>query len=287
MKVLYTSDLHGDPLLYDKCLELAVAHGVEIFVFGGDLLPSLRKSGGYEAMAREQKSFAAYLHAYFTKCLRENVRHILTIPGNWDLMYPEITPGFVDGVVNLDRAKFILGGCEWLGYPFVPPTPFRPKDYEKMDDLESPWPPQKNPSYIYSSDPMHPLTAVDPHVYLKGQGTIRGDLPALQIPENHRRAIYVMHSPPYGTKLDRIQGGRFVGSHAIRSFIEGRQPLLTLHGHIHESPAVSGGYLERIGETLAVNPGQELGVEGGRIGLHAVLFETEDPEGTIRHTIFR
>ena len=240
-------------------------------------------------MISEQKTFMAlFLRPFFRKYLDGSfTRKILLVPGNFDMTYPDLVAEPMQGIFNLDRAKAVFDGYEWIGYPFVPPTPFRPKDYEKMDDPDAPWPPQKSPSYIYSSDPMHPLTAVDPHVYLKGQGTIREDLAALPIPEDYRRAIYVMHSPPYGTKLDMIQGGRFVGSRAIRSFIEARQPLLTLHGHIHESPAVSGGYLERIGETLAVNPGQELEVEGGRIRLHAVLFEAEDPEGTIRHTIFR
>jgi Icc-related predicted phosphoesterase len=40
-----------------------------------------------------------------------------------------------------------------------------------------------------------------------------------------------------------------VGSTAIREFIERHQPLLALHGHVHESRAA-----ERIGRTLCLNP---------------------------------
>ena len=70
-------------------------------------------------------------------------------------------------------------------------------------------------------------------------------------------------------------------------FIEKTQPLLTLHGHIHEAPELSGRYLDRIGATLCVNPGQftRAGKESPR--LHAVLFEMEDVEGTLMHTCFR
>ncbi len=43
-----------------------------------------------------------------------------------------------------------------------------------------------------------------------------------------------------------------VGSTAVRSFIEATQPLLGLHGHVHESRAA-----ESIGRTLCINPGSE------------------------------
>jgi Icc-related predicted phosphoesterase len=61
----------------------------------------------------------------------------------------------------------------------------------------------------------------------------------------------VVHTPPYATTLDRLLGGPTpIGSRALKKFIEKRQPPLTLHGHVHES---SG--MERLGRTIAVNPG--------------------------------
>jgi Icc-related predicted phosphoesterase len=45
-----------------------------------------------------------------------------------------------------------------------------------------------------------------------------------------------------------------VGSTAVREFIERHQPLLSLHGHIHESRGAV-----RIGRTLAINPGSTYG----------------------------
>ncbi|MEM2143617.1 MAG: phosphoesterase [Candidatus Thorarchaeota archaeon] len=75
------------------------------------------------------------------------------------------------------------------------------------------------------------------------------------------------HAPPYGSGLDtapaltgdhRIEySGGFaltkpVGSTAVRKVIEKYQPLVSMHGHIHESVGFTN-----IGRTLCVNPGSE------------------------------
>jgi len=86
------------------------------------------------------------------------------------------------------------------------------------------------------------------------------------LPEG-RQAIMNFHCPPYGTGLDDapeldatlkpvIRGGRPsivpVGSHAVREAIKRYQPVVSLHGHIHESRGV-----QKIGRTLCVNPGSD------------------------------
>jgi len=50
-----------------------------------------------------------------------------------------------------------------------------------------------------------------------------------------RNFILVSHTPPVKTKTDRLLNGRHVGSMAVRKFIEEKQPLLCVTGHIHES----------------------------------------------------
>jgi Icc-related predicted phosphoesterase len=45
-----------------------------------------------------------------------------------------------------------------------------------------------------------------------------------------------------------------VGSTAVRDALLGIQPLLGLHGHIHES-----GGMRRLGRTIAINPGSDYG----------------------------
>lgn len=88
-----------------------------------------------------------------------------------------------------------------------------------------------------------------------------------QLLDHAARAVANIHVPPYDSGLDMCPeldenlkivtaGGQVlmkaVGSPAVRNFIERLQPLLTLHGHIHEAP----GHV-RIGRTLCLNPGSE------------------------------
>jgi Icc-related predicted phosphoesterase len=83
------------------------------------------------------------------------------------------------------------------------------------------------------------------------------------------KAVFNIHVPPYASGLDIaplldeslkpvIVGGDVttgpVGSKAVRAAIERYQPLVTLHGHIHESRAVS-----KLGRTTSINPGSEYG----------------------------
>jgi Icc-related predicted phosphoesterase len=81
------------------------------------------------------------------------------------------------------------------------------------------------------------------------------------------RAVFNLHVPPIASGLDdapvlddslTVQQSlgqvRFApaGSTAVRAAIEATQPLLSLHGHIHESAAI-----RRIGRTIAINPGSD------------------------------
>jgi len=289
MKVLYTSDLHGEIHLYQELLSLAISSSLEMIVIGGDLLPSFPPTKRYEDMIPNQKVFIdQFLSSFFKRMLETtSIQQIFLIAGNWDLGYPYLFKEAAERIVDLNQRSYRLkNGYELIGYPFVPPTPFRPKDYEKMDDREAPWPPQKNPSHIRSSDQTDRLISIDPYFYLRGRETIGEDLDQLPKPLYPKRTVYIMHSPPFGTRLDLIQGGKSAGSRSIKTFIEKNQPLLTLHGHIHESPELSGAYMDRIGETFSVNPGQFIWTSRDVSMLHAVTFEIENVKGTLIHTCF-
>jgi Icc-related predicted phosphoesterase len=102
------------------------------------------------------------------------------------------------------------------------------------------------------------------------------------------RAIFNLHVPPYDTGIDTanqlnpdltrvMKHGEPVdvpvGSHAVRQLIEEYQPLLALHGHIHESRGDA-----RIGRTLALNSGSEYNT--GRLhGVRVVL----EPDSIVSH----
>jgi Icc-related predicted phosphoesterase len=287
MKFLYTSDLHGKIPLYEELFSLATSSSAGIIALGGDLLPSLPPTRRYEDMIPNQIAFIGQFLRNFLKRMIERtpVKQVFFIPGNWDLGYRNLFEEQMEGIIDLNqKIDQISNGYELIGYPFVPPTPFRPKDYEKMDDPESAWPPQRNPSYVRTSDQTDQLTPIDPYLFLRQRETIREDLDRLPSPLHPKKAVYIMHSPPFGTRLDVIEGGISAGSRSIRAFIEKHQPLLTLHGHIHESPALSGAYFDRIGKTLSINPGQSFETDGGFSKLHAVTFEIENLEGSLTHT---
>jgi len=101
---------------------------------------------------------------------------------------------------------------------------------------------------------------------VEGRPTIEAELAQLGLLSDPDRTVYVVHSPPFATTLDRLQGGLTpIGSRALRGFIERAQPPLTLHGHVHESPGV-----ERLGRTVCVNPGDSM------TKLHAVRIDLKD-----------
>jgi Icc-related predicted phosphoesterase len=62
--------------------------------------------------------------------------------------------------------------------------------------------------------------------------------------------------PPKGLSLDVCYNEEKVGSHSVFEWIKREQPLLTLHGHIHESYDVTSVWKRNVGKTLVVQPGQ-------------------------------
>jgi Icc-related predicted phosphoesterase len=68
--------------------------------------------------------------------------------------------------------------------------------------------------------------------------------------DGYDHLVFMTHTPPMGTKTDRISSGQSVGSTAVRKFIEDTQPDVCLTGHIHEAKSV-----DQIGNTRIVNPG--------------------------------
>jgi Icc-related predicted phosphoesterase len=101
-------------------------------------------------------------------------------------------------------------------------------------------------------------------------------------------AIFNLHCPPYDSGLDMApqltddlrvvtRGGEQVivpvGSRAVRNVIERHQPLLALHGHIHESRGAA-----TIGRTVCLNPGSAYS-EGVIDGVLADL----DGDRVVRH----
>jgi Icc-related predicted phosphoesterase len=103
-------------------------------------------------------------------------------------------------------------------------------------------------------------------------------------------AIYNVHVPPIDTPIDKAPkldgelrpvtaGGQSVmisaGSSAVRKKIEEHQPLLGVHGHIHESRG-----MVKLGRTLCANPGSDYGFGN----LNGFLCEIEK-DRVVSHTL--
>jgi hypothetical protein len=171
-----------------------------------------------------------------------------------------------------------VAGVPVYGYACVPPTPFLWKDWERYDVSRYVPPGSVSPEEGWRS--------VDVAEHDVRYGTIWGDLGELAGDVDLSRAVLLFHTPPAETNLDRaaldgksvdhVPLDLHVGSIAVRRFIETRQPLVGLHGHIHESARLTGSWKDRIGRTrlfTAAHDGPELAL---------VRFEPEDPDGAVR-----
>lgn len=286
-KLFFATDIHGSNTCLRKFLNAAKFYGCSVLLMGGDItgkmivpivddhsgtyrcelfgkeeivfaegLPALRKriaDAGYYAYdtdpdeMAELASDAGRVDALFTRVMTSTLETwlglaeerlagtgtvVMFAPGNDD-------PHFVDGllrqsecIVNPEGDKVDLPcGIEMVSVGYANPTPWSsPRELEEDALLDM----------------------------MTTQAERVGD---------PSRAIFNLHVPPKDTPLDQamlldqdwrpvMQGGRpvigGVGSSAVRTVIERYQPMLSLHGHIHES---RGNV--KIGRTQALNPGSE------------------------------
>jgi Icc-related predicted phosphoesterase len=215
--LIYGTDLHGDEKLYKKLLDLAVKNRAKAILIGGDTSPGLD--------VQVQRSFFEHYLIPKLKEFRERNGdvEIFIIMGNEDysVNMDVLEKAEEDGVLKVAHNKVHKIGDKFLvGYSFISPIPFIIRDWEKLE-----------------------------------QG-IRQDLQRFPKWSDPKKTIYMFHEPPFKTNLDIMINGNHVGGAAVREFIEKEQPFLTLHGHIHEAPDVSGVWKEKFGKgTLCVNPG--------------------------------
>lgn len=283
---LFVSDLHGRVDRYEKLFRAIEVERPMAVLLGGDLLPS-----GLMALHAPGADEADFVHAFLAPGfarLRETLGggypRVFLILGNddgraeeedffhfaeqelWEYAHNRCVP---------------LGDFGLYGYCYVPPTPFLLKDWERYDVSRYVDPGCVSPEEGWRS------VAVEPSEVR--YATIEADLKALAGEAEMDRAVFLFHSPPYQTKLDRaaLDGKKIdhvpvdvhVGSVAVRRFIEARQPLLTLHGHIHEAPRLTGSWRDRIGRTHMFTGGHD----GPELAL--IRFDLEDVAGARRELL--
>ena len=274
---LFVSDLHGKVNRYERFFKLLEKEKPLAVFLGGDLLPSsiLHSFRAGENMPDFVTDYLADKLQNLKNKMGKDFPKIFLIFGNDD---PRIEETAVieyekKGLWNYVQNKTIgLGDYHVMGYAYVPPTPFLLKDWEKYDVDRN-----VQPGCI---PPTEGFRTVDLDNNIE-KTTIRSDLK--KIPENlpMERTVFLFHSPPYHTGLDRaaLDGIKVeendvdvhVGSKAIKEFIEQKKPYLTLHGHIHESSRLTGVWKEKLDQTIAISAA----FEGP--GLAVVKFRLSDP----------
>lgn len=286
MKILFASDLHGQKRLYGELLSLAHELGSDCLLLGGDLLPTRLSplspllSGGFDFNAglRAQMDFIEATLAPFLNGFMDShpSAHVFYIPGNHDWVAAmEHLDARVPRAVNLHLRQVYLDGYRFVGYACVTDSSFWVKDYVRRDTPLDGHVPSR---YACISTPRG-IESVEGGAYMQRHPSIQEELEGLDL-DDPGHTIGLFHSPPFHSGLDTLHNGHPIGSRAIREFIMKRQPLVTLHGHIHESPYMSGIFHARIGRTLCVNAGH------GHKRLHAASFDPENPAATLTHSLF-
>lgn len=260
--------MHGHKDRYQKLFQAITDERPEAVFLGGDILPSANlmfSSQGFEHIDFITDYLVKRLRK-LRKELKEEYPRIFIILGNDDgrLAETAILEAAASGVWEyVHNKKVIFKDYPVFGYSYIPPTPFLLKDWEKYDVSR-----QVDPGCVSPEEGIRSFPDLDNS---RKYSTIKKDLDQLTQSEFLDKAIFLFHAPPYKTKLDRASlDGKMidhvpldvhVGSIAIKRFIRTRQPLLTLHGHVHESSKLSRAWQARIGKTYvftAAHDGPEL-----------------------------
>jgi len=251
MHILYYTDLHGCAWKYDAALDAAKALKAEVVVNGGDLYPKNVDD------LMEQRFFLKFLDEHFSKYARAGIAYLL-MPGNDDLAIFDDRLDEAcrrhENVHCIAQRKVSIGGHDFIGFNWVKDYPFRLKDRCRLDYESCPLDRQLGTGLLSTTNGLSEIDDWFSHV--SQLPTLKDELAKLPSPKDPSKTILVTHMPPSRLGLDVCSGGQAVGSDSIRLYVLKTQPLLSLHGHIHESPWVSQGWMAPLGRTTCIQPGQ-------------------------------
>lgn len=277
----FATDLHGSASRYEKLFGSILNETPDAVFIGGDILPS-----GFKGKNPDDFLKNTIISGFRSLRLKMGNKYpaVFIILGNDDSRQDEDEMKEIEteGLwIYSHMKKTDFRGRKIFGYSFIPPTPFLLKDWEKYDVSR-----YTDPGCVSPEDGKRTYS-IEPNIVR--YSTIKKDLELLFGEEDVSDSVVIFHSPPYKTNLDRaaLDGKLYdsvpldvhVGSIAIRNFIEEKQPLVTLHGHIHESARITGSWRDVIGKThmfSASHDGNELAV---------VKFDLDDPSSAVRHLL--
>jgi uncharacterized protein len=301
-RILFATDLHGSSKCFRKFINAAPIYRADVLVLGGDVAGKAIQTIVREADGRWRCRFiGADYHVEEGPDL-EDLERLIEDHG----YYPyRAEPGEVEGLQADGGFEALFAGLmeqrleAWLALaderlrPAGTPLFFMlgnddPVSLRPLLDA-APWGTHAE-GRVVMLDERHEMMSwgysnITPWHSHREQteeqlATVLRDMAAnLSDPE---RAIVNVHVPPFGTQLDdapmleadlrvvQVMGQvKFgpVGSTAVRDFLLERQPLLGLHGHIHESAGI-----RRLGRTIAINPGSDYATGA----LHGALVTLKD-----------
>jgi Icc-related predicted phosphoesterase len=287
-KLYFATDVHGSEQCFRKFLNAAAAYGPDVMVLGGDVagkaIQAIDDLGG----GRYRTVFRGTAHAIDDPAELARVERMVSDLGYypWRCEPGELDARVADGTVDALLDTLMRERLErWME---LADDRLRPRGTPVFWMLGNDDPPalaevlERAPwgehaegrvlaieDYALVSFGYSNRTPWDSFRELSEEELARRfDELFSQVAEPHR-AVFNAHPPPYATGLDdapmldaeftvRQQAGQVrlgpVGSTAVRDAIERFQPIVSLHGHVHESAG-----FRRLGATMAVNPGSDYG----------------------------
>jgi Icc-related predicted phosphoesterase len=285
-RLVFATDLHAAELTFRKFLNAAKAYGADVLILGGDLTgkvvaPLVERDGTVEGELMGERVVARG---------EDEAAELETRFRNLGIYPVRVTPPEYERIRD-DRAyrhaltqrlcleqveRWLALAEERLGATGIPlfATGGNDDDLSIEPVLERSGYAQNAEGRVLRVDGEHELVSTGygnitpwrcPRDLSEEELRTRIDETASAL-TSAETAIFNLHVPPYGSGLDlaakldtsvdppRALMGEMVpaGSTAVRDAIEEYQPLLSLHGHIHESRSIS-----RIGRTMCINPGSE------------------------------
>jgi Icc-related predicted phosphoesterase len=283
-RVFFCTDLHGSEVCFRKFLSAGAVYQANVVIMGGDctgkmIVPLVHNGNGHyhgewsgrrvdtdssEDLAEEERRIRNS-GFYPIRMEEETVQELRGDPEKLDKLFSDVMTETLQSWLILAQQRLQGKGLR------VILTPGNDDLFEVDDVLQrSPFVEAADGKIVVIDDrhEMLSLSWSNPTPWDTPRECSEEELAAkihaqadqIQDMEN---AIFNIHVPPYGTGLDSApeleegtkvkRGGtmfKSVGSTAVRDAIMEYQPLLTLHGHIHESRG-----MQKLGRTVSVNPG--------------------------------
>ncbi|MDA3813947.1 MAG: phosphoesterase [Candidatus Cloacimonetes bacterium] len=290
-KVFFSVDVHGANSVWRKWLRIPELYGVDALLLCGDLtgkslVPLIERGNGkYNAFyfgknwtlqkgkeTDEMEKRIQDAGAYTLRCNKDKILELQNNPEQVEKLMMQMIKDRIHQWMEMLIKKIDLSKVD------VVVMPGNDDDWEIDDEIKS----FREKGVVWCLDnvvdilkiPTISLDYVNPTPWDtpredKEKGMKKRIKKLVNKLDDPSRSIFNFHAPPFGTMLDLapeldankkpvIVAGQVnfvhVGSKAVTEAIEKYQPLIGLHGHIHESY----GH-DKIGNTPVVNPGSEYG----------------------------